>query len=94
MAGLRRLIMRVLTNHEIDQVSGGFGVAGAVIGGSVGLIDGVRSGLSPSEIAFNTFVGAVGGASGAGMATWLGRVGVAIRGNWIANESKYMKRSS
>jgi uncharacterized membrane protein len=65
----RRLEMRELTHDEIEEVSGGFGPAGAVLGAVGGGIAGAMgdNGLSGivSGVAFGAVAGFFGGIAGA-----------------------------
>lgn len=53
--------MRELTQSEIEQVSGGFGIPGAVIGGITGGLSSAAGGGNAGQIIGTAATGAVGG---------------------------------
>ncbi|NKB34809.1 MAG: hypothetical protein GKR91_17070 [Pseudomonadales bacterium] len=53
--------MRELTLNEVEEVSGGFGLPGAVIGGIGGGLSSAVSGGNVGQIIGSTLTGAVGG---------------------------------
>ena len=73
--------MRTLAKNELDQVSGGLGVQGAVIGAAIGLGAALASGSSASATARAVVLGGLSGAAGnfAGSAA---AGGLAIRTAW------------